>query len=384
MKKSALSILAILLMALHSSSALQLNEGTQLTIYTYDSLLAYPGYDYIGNFSAYAGVPRDSINLVTFSDATEILTRSAVEKDSPQADVLIGLDNGLVHKARSEEILQPYVPSTIANIPQELINGLANDNLLTPYDYGVISLYYDKNRVGDLGNFTLSDLTDKQLANKLVLENPLLSSPGLGFLLWTNAELGSQSPEWNALWTNIRDNGRLVDSWGDAYNVFAAKESDRPIMVSYTSSPAFDKCLYNDSSTAALLTTGESGKVRGWEQIEGIGLVKNAQHKALAKQFIDWFIDSNVQDNIYLNQWMYPAMSGISIPACYNSSTYTPEDIIPYNSELTPQDITQNLDKWLNSWEELYVINTNTTPLPTWVFMFGLAIFVVVRKKYSE
>ncbi len=381
-KISAFFILLVMLSGIQFTSAsLRSDQDVELTIYTYDSLLAFPGYDFIGNFSAYAGIPKDSIRLVSFSDASEIVTRASLEKDSPEADVLIGIDNVLVHKARNEEILTPYAPSTLSNIPQDLIDGLASDNLLTPYDYGVISLYYDKNKVTISENFTLTDLIEKDLANKLVLENPLLSSPGLGFLLWSIAEFGDGSAQWEEFWEVIRDEGRLVDSWGDAFNVFSAEESDRPIMVSYTSSPAFSACLYGDNSTAAALTLAENGKVRGWQQIEGIGLTKNAPNEEMAKKFIDWFIDLDVQENIYLNQWMYPAMEGINIPDCYSDSTYAPKEIMAYNDELPQNVVSENLDKWLDQWENLYLSTNNSAPFEYWFLGLAFVAMVVIKRR---
>ncbi|MHA1398284.1 MAG: hypothetical protein ACTSSF_11390, partial [Candidatus Heimdallarchaeaceae archaeon] len=110
MKKIA--ILVILLCIITSNSPTMLNpteaaiSDYDLTIYTYESLLADPGYDFIGGFSNYSGIPENRIRVVLLDDANSIVTKASLEKDNPVADVLIGIDNILIHKAKEEQLLQ--------------------------------------------------------------------------------------------------------------------------------------------------------------------------------------------------------------------------------------------------------------------------------------
>ena len=71
----------------------------QLVIYTYASLLNYPNFDYVQAYADYSGIPRSDIQVVASEDANTIVTRAALEKDDPVADVLIGVDNILIHTA---------------------------------------------------------------------------------------------------------------------------------------------------------------------------------------------------------------------------------------------------------------------------------------------
>ena len=338
-----------------------LNSEDELVIYTYDSLLNDPGYDFIGNFSKFAGIDRDKVKLVRLSDAGLIVTQAALEKNSPVADVLVGIDNVLVHKARKLNILEPYKPAGSEEISDSLINDLADDFLLTPYDYGVISLWLDKTRINvTSSNFTLEDLKSKDYNSKLIIQDPQLSSPGLGFLLWSLAEFGHDSLEfgsqsaWEDFWLSLNQDTRLVSSWNDALTLFYTPEASRSMMVSYTSSPAYGNCLYNDNSTEALLSVDENGKPTGWRQIEGIGLVKNAQHPTLAKRFIDWFISEQLQNQIYMNQWVYPAHNSIEVPECYKNSTFLPEEIVYLNEKISSQQINQYLNSWLDDWVKVW------------------------------
>ena len=152
--------------------------------------------------------------------------------------------------------------------------------------------------------------------------DPRLSSPGLGFLLHTIGIFGDEDSgidgviegDWEAYWNELSDNYRLSASWGDAFNLLYTEEEGRPMMVSYTTSPAYGACLYDDPSSKSILSN-ELNTKWGWQQIEGIGLAKNAPHEQLAKEFIDWFITSEVQSQIYLNQWVYPAIESSGYPS---------------------------------------------------------------------
>lgn len=358
-KRSTYLVLGMSILLLTITSPNAQSEDPLLTIYTYDSLLIDPGYDFIGNFSEHANIDPERIELVYLSDAGEIISRATLEKENPQADVLIGIDNALIHQAREQNILKPYQSSQLSNLRDGLVDNLAPDNLLTPYDYGVISLWHDDTRFsGFEGEFTLQTLLDDEFQKQLIIQDPRLSSPGLGFLLWSIAELGYSdsgelSSDWNEFWLDLNDNTLLTNSWGDAINLFYTPEVNRSIMVSYTSSPAYGACLYEDYTTSATLTnTNEQEK--GWLQIEGLGLVNGATNEALAKQFIDWFVSEELQNQIYQNQWIYPAREGISIPECYLDSAISPEEITSYNDQIPTEDLELYVDDWIEEWENVW------------------------------
>ena len=72
----------------------------ELVIYTYESLLADPGYDFVEGFANYSGIAKEDIQLVLLDDANTIVTQAVLEKENPVADVLIGIDNVLIHTAK--------------------------------------------------------------------------------------------------------------------------------------------------------------------------------------------------------------------------------------------------------------------------------------------
>ena len=275
-----------------------LEKDRTLTIYTYNSLLADPGFEYDRAFEKFAGLANGSVKVVLFSDSGSVLNRAIAEKDSPIADILIGIDNVLVEKARISNILEAYRPEGYNNIIAGLVDGLAEDYLLTPYDYVVISLWYLNDRLqGNLiqEKFLLIDLASPTLASQTIVQDPAVSSPGLGFLLHTISIFGDDQAnvdgvidgDWRQFWRDLSANGiRIVPSWGEAFTLMNTEEEGRPMMVSYSSSPAYGACLFDDDTTTGLLTH-ELNRTWGWRQIEGLGLIKDSSNSEIAKQFID-------------------------------------------------------------------------------------------------
>ncbi len=345
-------------------------QDNELVIYTYESLLADPGYDFVEGFSNYSGVPKENIRLVLLDDANTVVTQAVLEKDNPTADVLIGIDNVLVHTAKREGILKPYSPTTLENISSDLIANLDPENYVVPYDYGIIALWYDRSRINDssnpeLASLTLQDILDYNLDELLIVEDPTLSSPGLGFLLWTIAVFGDPeinfdgllAEDWRNWWREASDDLRIAASWGAAFDLYATEEENRPIMVSYGTSPAYDVCHplwgvgYGNSPPSKAIVSHEEEMENAWLQIEGIGLVKNAPHENVAKQFIDWFLSTDLQDNIAMNNWMYPANINADVSTCFSEIAINPNDVDILNDLLQPSMIEENLDDWKSDWE---------------------------------
>lgn len=346
-------------------------QETQLVVYTYDSLLFDPFYDIEGNFSLFSNIPKNDIQIVRLSDANEIVTRLLAEKDQPQADVVIGIDNALIHLIEDKsEVLESYSPPNISQIDSNLIQNLDPDKYLIPYDYGIISLYYQNQIINssthpELNNLTLDTLLESEILSMLIVENPKFSSPGLGFLLWTIAVYGDPeinfdgllAENWRDWWRGAGEKVTITKSWGDAYDIFSETSEGKPIMVSYGTSPAYGCCLLHDNSTSAVVTY-ENNKANAWLQIEGLGLVKNAPHKENAKKFIDWFLSPELQTELPEHQWMYPANTKANLSACFNESTIRPDEVNRLNDLISPTLLREHLTQWQDEWEQAIVQQT--------------------------
>ncbi len=378
------------------------SQDVDLIIYTYDSLLADPYYDIAGNFSTFSGIPKSNIQITRFSDANEIVVRLASEKDDPQADVVVGIDNTLIHLIENKSaVLEPYSPTYLSQIDTNLIQNLDPDHYLTPYDYGIISLYYHNQIINsttnpELTNLTLNSLLDSDLLSMLLVENPKYSSPGLGFLLWTIAVFGDPEinldglldSNWRYWWNASRNEITITKSWGDAFEIFFNPNEGKPIMVSYGTSPAYSYCQWADDSTSAVVTY-ENNQKNAWLQIEGMGLVKDAPHQENGKQFIDWFLGTSFQSVIPKHQWMYPANTEVVLSPCFVQSSIHPEDITRLNDLIPLTVLAEHLISWIDEWEQIIVLGYTETPigipgLEFYHVLFGLiflAIPILLKKR---
>lgn len=279
-------------------------RAATVVVYAYDSFTADwgPGPELVSRFEAEHPY---RVELVSCGDAGQVLSRAALELKKPAADVLIGIDNNLLDAARRADILQPYTPAAADSIAPEL--RMAEDWLLTPYDWGIFALIFDT--ASNLPAPTsLEDLSKADYAKRLILMDPRTSTPGAGFLAWTMAVYGA---EWEAYWQRLSPSIlTMAPGWDTGYGLFTAGEA--PLVISYTTSPAyhveFDK---TDRYQALIFPEGHI------TQIEGMGVVKGAVNAAGAQAFIDFMLSDAAQSVLPLTQFMYPVSSSVELPASY-------------------------------------------------------------------
>ncbi|HOS29289.1 MAG TPA: thiamine ABC transporter substrate-binding protein [Treponemataceae bacterium] len=280
----------------------------EVVVYTYDSFISEwgPGPALIEAFEKQSGY---TLTFVSVGDGGQVLSHAVLEKDNPQADVLVGLDNQLVEEARKRGILTAYKPLHADTlIPEHL--RLADDWLLTPYDWSNFALIYDtQSSVRE--PLSLEDLTKEEYAKKIILMDPRTSTPGLGFVSWTVSVFGDNYLDyWKRLKPNILT---MAPGWDTGYGLFTSGEA--PLVISYTTSPAYH-VEYEDTLRYKALIFAEGHAY----QIEGAGVVNNALNEKGAKAFMDFLISKEAQDLIPLLQWMYPVNSEVILPPSFDAA----------------------------------------------------------------
>jgi len=280
----------------------------EVVVYTYDSFISEwgPGPALIEAFEKQSGY---TLTFISVGDGGQVLSHAVLEKDNPQADVLVGLDNQLVEEARKRGILTAYKPlNADLLIPEHL--RLADDWLLTPYDWSNFALIYDtQSSVRE--PLSLEDLTKEEYAKKIILMDPRTSTPGLGFVSWTVSVFGDTYLDyWNRLKPNILT---MAPGWDTGYGLFTSGEA--PLVISYTTSPAYH-VEYEDTRRYKALIFDEGHAY----QIEGAGVVNNALNEKGAKAFMDFLISKEAQDLIPLLQWMYPVNSEVVLPPSFDAA----------------------------------------------------------------
>ena len=366
-----------------------------LTIYTYDSLINWGLNATEANnrvFDAFEAQEDCIIELEYFDDANSVLAKAVAEKNSPKADIIIGIDNVLIYEALAQEILIPYEASTLSDLSESVINGLDPDHYVTPYDYGLIAIIYHKHLVNSsnvptIDTLKLNDLLDPKVAQMLVTEDPTLSSTGLGFLMWTIGVYEKVlNKDWELWWNDTRNDIQVEDSWGDAFDVFYTPAANRPMVVSYGTDPAYDYLFYGEPYNTTYIgatVSHENDSNYGWLQIEGLGILKGTKNLGLAQKFIDWFTGVTVQEIIPENNWMYPANELAKLPESYKYAI-DPTTVTPLNDLFTPDEMEKSLDKWLDTWGQVMILGytiAEPTLFPPSLFILIPMILVVIRRK---
>ncbi len=340
-KSRLLKIGFVIALTLHSLSLAQ-----TLTVLTHDSFAI--SEEVIAEFSAQTGI---KLEFISGGDAGETLNRAILTKDNPLADVLYGIDNSLIARAKAADIFEPYQSPDLSQVSSRYL--FDESFSVTPIDAGYVNFNLDKGyfaghnlaRPNDL-----QDLTKTDYQALTVVENPATSSPGLAFMLATIDRFGLTGDyTWLNYWADLRDNKLMVVSgWNDAYySAFSLYGGDRPIVLSYASSPAaevmFAKTPLQDAPSANLFCTKCA-----FEQIEAAGVLKNSKHQTEAKAFIDFMLSERFQADIAANMFVYPVREGIILPEAFTAYSQIPSDA--ETARLEPLEIEANLKSWLLDW----------------------------------
>jgi thiamine transport system substrate-binding protein len=289
------------------------------------------------------------VQLESNGDAGQLTNKLILTKGSPIADVVYGIDNTFSSRAVDQGILDAYAPKTESSAAQrfEPQDQQAADQL-TPVDYSDVCVNVDdtwfaQHRLAPPKTF--GDLTKPAYRGLFATPGASTSSPGLAFLLATIAKYGENG--WQGYWKQLMANDtKITSGWSDAYEVdFTAGggKGDRPIVLSYASSPPFTIPKgATEPTTSALLDTC-------FRQVEYAGLLEGAKNPAGAKAFIDFMQGKAFQAALPDNMYVFPVDTGIALPKAW--ATYAPTPKSPY--DVPPQDIAANRDRWLRAWGDI-------------------------------
>ena len=343
---SLLLVATALLMGATACSESIVEENTQpseLVLMTHDSFALSEGV--LEAFTEQTGIV---VTVLRSGDAGTMLSQAILTRDNPIADVIYGVDNTFLSRALQEEVFAEYESQLLESVDP----GLVVDPRVTPMDFGDVCVNYDRAAFTDIAPpQSLADLTDPVYRDMLVVQDPASSSPGLAFLLATIGTFGEEGEyTWRDYWVDLKENGVLVTSgWTEAYQgAFTAGggNGDRPIVVSYASSPAvgvyFTDPPPEEAPTASLL----DGCFR---QVEYAGVVAGSPSPEAAGQLIDHMLSVPLQEDIPLNMFVYPANREAAIPEVF--ARFSPAPSAP--AEVDADTIEQNRETWIDEWTDI-------------------------------
>jgi thiamine transport system substrate-binding protein len=309
-------------------------DGGELTVVSHESFVIPD--ELKEQFAQQSGL---DVTYTTLQDTGSMVNQLILTKDSPLGDVVFGIDNTFASRALDEGIIADSTSEALEEGGPQPVGGL------TPIDFGDVCVNADLTWFEEQGlevPATLDDLTDPKYADLFVTPSPASSSPGLAFLF---ATVGAKGDGWLDYWQALEDNGALtVSGWTEAYNVeFSAGEGggERPLVLSYSTSPAFTIADDGTSTTTALLDTC-------FRQVEYAGVLDGAANPEGAQQFVDFLLSPEFQASIPDNMYMYPANTSTELPTQWQEFAPLADEPI----ELASEDIDTNRERWIQEWTE--------------------------------
>lgn len=289
MRSLILSLTSALALA---AAALPAAAEDKLTIYTYESFTAEwgPGPQVKKAFEAECAC---TVDFVSVADGVALLNRVKLEGASTKADIVLGLDTNLTAEAKATGLFVPH--GTVGDDIK--VPGDWKDDTFVPYDYGYFAVVYDTEKLKTPPK-SLKELVEGNPEEKIAIQDPRTSTPGLGLLLWVKSVYGDKAPE---AWAKLK--GRVLTvtpGWSEAYGLFTKGEA--PMVLSYTTSPAYHMVAENTERYQA--ASFEEGH---YLQIEVAGITTTGAKNPLSEKFMAFMTGPGFQDVVPETNWMLPA-----------------------------------------------------------------------------
>jgi thiamine transport system substrate-binding protein len=273
------------------------------------------------------------VQYIEGSDSGVLLQRLKMEGEGLGADLLIGLDQFDLQKALSE---QKWRELNISGLDAyDEVKPTLQNSYFVPYDWGVIAFVTRKNEFST-PPASLDDLLAPELKNKIALEDPRTSSPGMQFLYWVIHEKGEEEG-FKYIQKMMDQAHSFSPSWATAYGLFTKKQAK--MVLSYVTSPVFHQVEEKSNDFVAL-----QFKEPHPLQFEFVGIPEFCRNCELAERFVNLMLSGPGQKLIMEKNYMFPIVKNVkegtpfgNLPAFKAINDFK----IPSN-----QDVERLLKKW--------------------------------------
>ncbi|UOQ61864.1 thiamine ABC transporter substrate-binding protein [Leucobacter rhizosphaerae] len=294
------------------------------------------------------------VEVVSAGDGGELTNKLVLTKGAPIADAFFGVDTIFASRLVDNDVVEPYRPEAFPESAVDLaIADTDSDTTdafsLTPVDRGATCFNIDTAWFAEQGLAEptgFEDLADPAYRDLTVILDPTASSTGASLLVGTVAAFGEDG--FADYWQRLVDNGaRIEQGWTEAYNgqfTQGGGDGTKPIVLSYSSSPAFT--VSDDgaaTSTRALLDTCSS-------QVEYAGVLAGAANPEGARAVVDYLVSREFQETIPDTMYMYPVDAEAQIPEAW--STFAPLPDPGAAHDLPAAEIEAGREGWLRTLSE--------------------------------
>ncbi|ELZ38613.1 thiamine ABC transporter substrate-binding protein [Halorubrum tebenquichense] len=233
-----------------------------------------------------------------------------------------------------------------------------------PFDTGYVSLVYDGTTAE--APETFDGLLDDEHAGALIAQNPGGSATGRAFLLHTINRFGDGGvasdgdgeavsgedgdPDYDYLdyWADLQANDvRVLGSWDDAYTAWS--EGEAPIVVSYSTDQVFADMEGENLEEHQIRFLND----QAYANPEGMAVFADADEPDLARQFMSFVLEPDVQGEIAQRNVAFPATGTAELPSDYAELAQEPADPVTF----TYDELQGSVDAWVEAWERQFAGN---------------------------
>jgi len=263
-----------------------------------------------------------------------------------EADVYVGLTTDGLVRADNNATEQLFVRDLDVAGLETVKDGLDFDpeGRAIPFDTGYISLVYDSTRME--APETFDGLLEEEYRGDLIAQDPASSETGRAFLLHTIHEYGEDG--YLEYWENLQDNDvRVLGSWSDAYASWS--EGEAPMVVSYSTDQVFADMEGQDLAKHQIRFLND----QGYANPEGVGIFANTDTPNLAREFIEFLLEPDVQGEIAQRNVSFPATDNAELPADYAELAQEPPEPVTFSYD----ELQGSVDGWVEDWERQFAGN---------------------------
>jgi thiamine transport system substrate-binding protein len=263
-----------------------------------------------------------------------------------EADVYVGLTTDQLVRADNNATEQLFERNVDVAGMENVKEGLKFDpeGRAIPFDTGYISLVYDSTQTE--APETFDGLLEEEHRGDLIAQDPASSETGRAFLLHTIHEYGEDG--YLEYWENLQDNDvRVLGSWSDAYTSWS--EGEAPMVVSYSTDQVFADMEGQDLAKHQIRFLND----QGYANPEGVGIFANTGNPNLARDFIEFLLEPDVQGEIAQRNVSFPATNNAELPAEYAELAQEPPEPVTFSYD----ELQGAVDGWVEDWERQFVSN---------------------------
>jgi thiamine transport system substrate-binding protein len=272
------------------------------------------------------------LEFISVEDGAALLSRLKLEGASSKADLVLGLDTNLTAETAATGLIAEHgLDLSGLDLPIAW-----SDKQFVPFDFGWFAFVYDKTRLANPPH-SFADLAKGDPKDKIVIEDPRTSTPGLGLLMWVRKVYGDKAPDY---WASLKPRILTVTKgWSEAYGMFLKGEA--AMVLSYTTSPSYHLLEEKDDKYAAA-----NFSEGNYLQIEVAAKLVHAHEPALADKFLAFMLTPAFQSAVATTNWMYPAkMPAEGLPAGFAAPLSKESTLL-----FTADEAAKNRRAWVDEW----------------------------------